>query len=104
LTVDELQLTFDVDTQLLHRKPASDIFKVLDEIVLGGFNLPVLPLTYFYVNCGKTLRGTDEEGGLFEKAAAWMRKIKNVGRGCSSSSSSSRSCSSSEDYSADVYD
>jgi len=88
-----LSLTFDVEPQLLSGKMnVDDVFEVLDDIVIRGLNVPLQlnELETFYVDCGKTLRRTDgDDYGLFEKAKAWISKIKEGEEIGSSSSSSS---------------
>jgi len=69
-----------------------DVFEVLDDIVLRGLNVPLQldELETFYVDCGKTLRGTDgDDNGLFEKAKAWISRITEGEKIGSSSNSSS---------------
>jgi len=77
-----LSLTFDAEPQLLSGKMHfDDVFEVLDDIVLRGLIVPLQleELEFFYLDCEKTLRGTDgDDNGLFEKTRAWIRKLRRL--------------------------
>jgi len=56
LGLEALLLTFETDTQLLKGKNASGVFKVLQAVLLDGFQLPGLRLYNLELHGGKNMK------------------------------------------------
>jgi len=54
-----LEFTFDADTQMLHGKNASGVFKALNQVLLKGFRVSELVLLWFKLSCGENIQNMD---------------------------------------------
>jgi len=55
---------FDAQSKMLQGKNASSVIKALDEILLKGFQLPELSLSYFILRCGENIENIHVSEGF----------------------------------------
>jgi len=52
----DLTFKFDAESKLLQGKNASSVLQALDEVLLKGFQLPELSLSWLALRCGENIK------------------------------------------------